>query len=168
VVLDGMRVLRLCSVFEPAALSGRSAAYDAIGGMHNHTAELSRHLDKMGARQLVLTSRLDGPAGRTGFGRHGQIVRTGVDTRLARQAWAPLAAPLALSGAPVDVVHGHCGEDIAVLPLARLAARRHRCPLVITVHASVRHNMRSPRCGRRGCGWRAARPSAGRWPPRTW
>jgi 2-deoxystreptamine N-acetyl-D-glucosaminyltransferase/2-deoxystreptamine glucosyltransferase len=29
-----------------------------------------------------------------------------------------------------------------VLPLARLAARRHRCPLVITVHASVRHNMR--------------------------
>ena len=63
VILDGMRVLRLCSVFEPATLSGRSAGYDAIGGMHNHTAELSRRLDKMGARQLVLTSRLDGPAG---------------------------------------------------------------------------------------------------------
>ena len=142
VILDGMRVLRLCSVFEPAALSERSAGYDAIGGMHNHTAELSRQLDRMGARQLVLTSRLDGPAGRTGFGRGGQVVRTGVDTRLARQAWALLAAPLALGGAPVDVVHGHCGEDIAVLPLARLAARRHRCPLVVTVHASVRHNMR--------------------------
>ena len=111
-------------MFEPAALSGRSAAYDAIGGMHNHTAELSRHLDKMGARQLVLTSRLDGPA-RAGFVRPGQVVRTGVDTRLARQAWALLAAPLALSGTPVDVVHRHCGEDIAVLPLARLAARRH-------------------------------------------
>jgi 2-deoxystreptamine N-acetyl-D-glucosaminyltransferase/2-deoxystreptamine glucosyltransferase len=65
-----------------------------------------------------------------------------VDTRLARQGWALLAAPLALGGGPVDVVHGHCGEDIAVLPLARLAARRHRCPLVITVNASVRHNMR--------------------------
>jgi glycogen synthase len=65
-----------------------------------------------------------------------------VDTRLARQGWALLAAPLALGGAPVDVVHGHCGEDIAVLPLARLAARRHHCPLVVTVHASVRHNMR--------------------------
>jgi hypothetical protein len=65
VVLDGMRVLRLCSVFEPAALSGRSAGYDAIGGMQNHTAELSRHLDRMGARQLILTSRLDGPASRT-------------------------------------------------------------------------------------------------------
>ncbi len=142
VVLDGMRVLRLCSVFEPAAVSGRSAGYDAIGGMHNHTAELSRHLDRMGAVQLVLTSRLDGPAGRSGFGRGGQVVRTGVDTRLARQGWALLAAPLALGGIPVDVVHGHCGEDIAVLPLARLAARRHHCPLVITVHASVRHNMR--------------------------
>jgi glycogen synthase len=65
-----------------------------------------------------------------------------VDTRLARQGWALLAAPLALGRGSVDVVHGHCGEDIAVLPLARAAARRHRCPLVITVHASVRHNMR--------------------------
>ena len=142
VVLDGMRVLRLCSVFEPAALSGTSARYDAIGGMHNHTAELSRQLDRMGAVQLILTSRLDGPAGRTGFGRRGQVVRTGVDIRRARQGWALLAAPLALGCGPVDVVHGHCGEDIAVLPLARLAAWRHRCPLVITVHASVRHTMR--------------------------
>ncbi len=93
VVLDGMRVLRLCSVFKPAALSERSAGYDAIGGMHNHTAELSRQLDRMGARQLILTSRLDGPPGRTGLGQRGQVVRTGVDTRLARQGWALLAAP---------------------------------------------------------------------------
>ncbi|HEY1003631.1 MAG TPA: hypothetical protein VGD83_28710 [Streptosporangiaceae bacterium] len=62
------------------------------------------------------------PAGPAGFGRHGLVVRTGMDTRLARQAWVLLAAPLALGGTPVDVVHGHCGEDIAVLPLARLAA----------------------------------------------
>jgi glycogen(starch) synthase len=142
VILDGMRVLRLCSVFEPAVVSERSAGYDAIGGMQNHTAELSRHLDRMGVRQLILTSRLDGPAVRTGFGRRGQVVRTGVDTRLARQAWALLAAPLALGGTPVDVVHGHCGEDIAAGPLARLAARRHHCPLVITVHAGVRHDVR--------------------------
>src|SRR4029077_6078023 len=59
-----------------------------------------------------------------------------------RQAWALLAAPLALRGGPADVVHGHCGEDIAVLPLARAPARRPPCPLVITIHASVRHNMR--------------------------
>jgi 2-deoxystreptamine N-acetyl-D-glucosaminyltransferase/2-deoxystreptamine glucosyltransferase len=140
--IAGMRVLRLCSVFEPVALSERSARYDAIGGMQNHTAELSRQLDLMGARQLILTSRLDGPAGSARFGQHGRVVRTGVDMRLGRQAWAPLAAPLALSRSQVDVVHAHCGEDIAILPLARLAARRHRCPLVITVHSGVRHNVR--------------------------
>lgn len=82
----------------------------------------------MGAAQLILTSRLDGPSGRASFGKRGQVVRTGVDIRPARQAWALLAAPLALGRGPVDVVHGHCGEDIAVQSLARLAARRHRCP----------------------------------------
>jgi 2-deoxystreptamine N-acetyl-D-glucosaminyltransferase/2-deoxystreptamine glucosyltransferase len=142
VVLGGMRVLRLCSVFEPAALSERSARYDAIGGMQNHTAELSRNLDRMGAAQLILTSRLDGPAGRTRLGQQGQVMRTGLDMPVARQAWLPLAAPLALRGTPVDLVHGHCGEDIAVGPLAQLAARRHRCPLVITVHTGIRQNMR--------------------------
>jgi hypothetical protein len=80
-----MRVLRLCSVFEPASLSERSARYDAIGGMQDHAAELSRQLGRMGARRLVLTPWLDGPAVRTGFGRQGQVVRTGVDTPLTRQ-----------------------------------------------------------------------------------
>jgi hypothetical protein len=63
VVLDEMRVLRLCSVFEPAALSERSAGYDAIGGMQNHTAELSR----MGACQLILTSPRPGRAAAAGL-----------------------------------------------------------------------------------------------------
>jgi 2-deoxystreptamine N-acetyl-D-glucosaminyltransferase/2-deoxystreptamine glucosyltransferase len=45
-------------------------------------------------------------------------------------------------GGGVDLVHAHCGEDIAVLPLARLAAWRHACPLVVTVHTSVRHTLR--------------------------
>jgi 2-deoxystreptamine N-acetyl-D-glucosaminyltransferase/2-deoxystreptamine glucosyltransferase len=43
---------------------------------------------------------------------------------------------------PVDVVHVHQGEDLAALPLGRLAARRHRCPLVVTVHCSVGHTLR--------------------------
>ena len=47
-----------------------------------------------------------------------------------------------LGGGLVDLVHVHCGEDLAVLPLARLAARRHRCPLVATMHLSVRHALR--------------------------
>jgi glycogen(starch) synthase len=47
-----------------------------------------------------------------------------------------------LSGGPADLVHVHCGEDLAVLPLAWLAARRRGCPLVATVHLSVRHALR--------------------------
>jgi len=141
--LRGLRVLRLCSVFEPATLNPGAARYDAIGGMQNHTAELSRCLDRMGVRQLVLTSRLDGPAGRVAFGRYGQVVRTGVHMPLARQAWAVPAARRALGDRGlVGLVHVHCGEDIAALPLARMAAWRHGCPLVVTIHTSVRHTLR--------------------------
>src|SRR5262249_56366888 len=107
--------------------------------MQNHTAALTRCLDRMAVHQLVLTSRLDGPAGRARFGTHGQVVRTGVRMPFARQAWAPLAAPLAIGERePVSVVHAHCGEDVAVLPLAWLAAWRPACPLVVTVHTRGR------------------------------
>ena len=136
-------VLRLCSVFEPATLTPGAARYDAIGGMQNHAAELTRCLDRMGVRQLVLTSRLDGPPGRTEFGQYGQVARAGLRTPLVRQAWAPQAARLALRDRGlVSLVHAHCGEDIAVLPVARLAAWRHGCPLVVTIHTSVRHTLR--------------------------
>src|SRR5262249_42794179 len=89
--LRKLRVLRLCSVFEPTALNAASVRYDAIGGMQNHTAELSRCLDRMGVRQLVLTSRMDGPAGPAGFGRHARVVRTGLRVPVARQGWAVAA-----------------------------------------------------------------------------
>jgi 2-deoxystreptamine N-acetyl-D-glucosaminyltransferase/2-deoxystreptamine glucosyltransferase len=72
-------------------------------------------------------------------------MRTGLPIRQARQAWAPLAALPALAGGRAGgfgLVHAHCGEDIAVLPLARLVAWRHGCPLVVTVHTSVRHTLR--------------------------
>ena len=141
--LGALRVIRVCSVFEPATLTPAAARYDAIGGMQNHAAELSRCLDQMGIRQVVLTSRLDGPAGRTRFGEHGQVVRTGVHIPVARQAWAAAAAWTALSERrPVSLVHAHCGEDVALMPLAALAARRHGCPLVVTVHTSIRHTLR--------------------------
>src|SRR6266487_4420213 len=50
---------------------------------------------------------------------------------------------------------------LAVLPLARLAARRHGSPLVATVHLSVRHALRpvTPR----GVVLRAAGGTAERW-----
>jgi 2-deoxystreptamine N-acetyl-D-glucosaminyltransferase/2-deoxystreptamine glucosyltransferase len=136
------RVLRLCSVFEPRELSPAWVGYDPVGGMQNHVAELTRCLDRLGVAQLVVTSRLAGPADCVRFGAHGRVIRTGLRVPVLRQGWAPLAARHVLGGGRVDLVHVHCGEDVAVLPLAWLAARRHGCPLVATVHLSVRHALR--------------------------
>ncbi|MFQ1001291.1 glycosyltransferase family 4 protein [Modestobacter sp. SSW1-42] len=146
-----MHVLRLCSVFEPIAapadagtgLDARTARFDPIGGMQNHTAALTRCLDEQGHRQTVLTSRLAGPRRSDRQGLGALVHRTGARTRRARQLWALAAVPRALrrTGTPVDVVHAHQGEDLATLLLGRLAARRHRCPLVVTVHCSVGHTL---------------------------
>ena len=133
-------VLRLCSVFEPppeALLRPDAAAYDPIGGMQNHTAELTRGLDRLGVRQHVLTSRLGGARSRTALGAASTVVRTGVPVRGARQLWAVDAAR---SLPPLDglgLVHAHQGEDVAVLPLAAAVARRADVPLVVTVHCST-------------------------------
>jgi glycosyltransferase involved in cell wall biosynthesis len=109
--------------------------------MQNHTAALTRCLDALGLRQTVLTSRLAARTGAVRLGRHAVVRRTGLRTTRFRQLWALCALPHALrpSREAVDLVHGHQGEDIATLALALLAAARHRCPLVVTLHCSVRH-----------------------------
>jgi glycosyltransferase involved in cell wall biosynthesis len=149
-----MHVLRLTSVFEPAsALDEDSARFDPIGGMQNHTAALTRCLDDRGLRQTVLTSRLAARTGSAPFGRAAVVRRTGLRTTRLRQLWALCALPRALVPSlhphrrRVDLVHGHQGEDIATLALALLAAAVHRCPLVVTLHCSVRHTFagRSPK-----------------------
>ena len=89
------------------------------------------------------------------------MIRAGLRIPVLRQAWAPLAVRQVLGGGRVDLVHVHCGEDVAVLPLARLAARRHGCPLVATVHLSVRHALRPVTA--RGVVLRAAGGAAERW-----
>ncbi|SHN54900.1 Glycosyltransferase involved in cell wall bisynthesis [Geodermatophilus obscurus] len=143
-----VHVLRLCSVFEPlpsgeAAVDGRSARYDPIGGMQNHTATLTRCLDAQAHVQTVVTSRLAGGRGVTRLGRSAVVHRTGLPVPRLRQLWAldALRVVLRRPARPVDVVHAHQGEDLATLPLARLAARWHRCPLVVTVHCSVGHTL---------------------------
>src|SRR5918993_370986 len=47
---DGpLRVLRLASVFPvPCGLLGRVGAFDPVGGMQNHTGQLSAELDRLG------------------------------------------------------------------------------------------------------------------------
>jgi 2-deoxystreptamine N-acetyl-D-glucosaminyltransferase/2-deoxystreptamine glucosyltransferase len=155
-----LHVLRLCSVFEPPAtrrraepgalpgeLDHRAARFDPIGGMQNHTATLTRCLDARGVQQTVVTARLAGPRGTTPLGRDARVHRTGLPVPRLRQLWALAGLPAVLRAArrgPVDVVHAHQGEDLATLPLARLAARVHRCPLVVTLHCSVGHTLTGP------------------------
>ena len=145
----GLHVLRLCSVFEPArtpggsAVEGRAARFDPIGGMQNHTAALTRCLDAQGYGQTVATSRLAGRRGVVPMGRAAVVHRTGLPLPRLRQLWAldALRVVLRRPARPVDVVHAHQGEDLATLVLARAAAARHRCPLVVTVHCSVGHTL---------------------------
>ena len=140
-----MHVLRLCSVFEgePGALDDDAARFDPVGGMQNHTGALTRCLDAEGLRQTVVTSRLSGRAGTTQRSSRVRVVRVGVRVPRLRQLWAIAGVPHVLhQGRSVDVVHAHQGEDVATLLLARLAAARHRCPLVVTVHCSVRHTVK--------------------------
>src|SRR5215211_1945623 len=137
-----LRVLRLCSVFEPpeSAIAGRGAGYDPIGGMQDHTAGLTRRLARRGVTQVVLTTRPPTAPWHRRLGPRASVLRVGVPVRRARQLWALPAAVLGpLLGRRADLVHAHLGEDIAVLPLAFLAARRRRLPVVVTVHASPAH-----------------------------
>src|SRR5215213_291616 len=136
-----LRVLRVCSVFEapPASLTPRAVSFDPIGGMQNHTGQLTRALVELGVRQVIVTSRPPGAA-RCSRSRSVRVLRHGVHLPWARQLWAPLAATAALREARgADLVHAHVGEDVAVLPLALAAARVAAVPLVVTVHMSVRH-----------------------------
>lgn len=137
-------VLRLCSVFEPSARAlarPDAAAYDLIGGMQNSAGQLTWALDRLGLTQHVVTSRLGGDRMRERRGAAATVVRTGAPIRSARQLWAAGAVREVLRLPDVGLVHAHQGEDLAVLPLAAMAARRAGCPLVVTLHCSVRSTL---------------------------
>jgi glycosyltransferase involved in cell wall biosynthesis len=139
-----LRVLRLCSVFEPpaSALSGRGALADPVGGMQEHTGSLTRELQRRGLSQVVLTARpptapwVEHPASGV------TVLRVGLPVRKPRRLYSVPAALLApWLGRRADVVHVHLGEDLAILPLAALAARPRRLPVVLTVHCSLLHTL---------------------------
>src|SRR5215216_1930903 len=139
-----IRVLRLCSVFEPppSALVGKDVKYDPIGGMQNHTAELTRALDRRGIVQTVLTTRPPTALYFQRLGEHACVIRLGLPVRRFRQLYGLQAAIVApILAARADVMHVHLGEDLAVLPIGAAAARLHRLPLVLTVHTSLRHTL---------------------------
>jgi glycogen(starch) synthase len=139
-----IRVLRQCSVFEPppTALVGRGVKFDPIGGMQNHTAELTRALDRRGVVQTVLTTRPPTAPRFQRLGDHARVIRLGLPIRRFRQLYGPQAAIIApILAARADVVHVHLGEDLAVLPTGAAAAKLHRLPLVLTVHTSLHHTL---------------------------
>lgn len=124
------------------ALDGRAVQFDPIGGMQNHTAELTRGLDALDVAQVVLTTRPPGAPREHGVGRSARVVRMGLPVTSFRQLWwLPAAARLRRLARGVDLVHAHLGEDLAVVPLA-LAAAGGRRPLVVTIHTSLRHTLR--------------------------
>jgi 2-deoxystreptamine N-acetyl-D-glucosaminyltransferase/2-deoxystreptamine glucosyltransferase len=113
--------------------------------MQNHTAELTRGLDRLGVQQHVLTSRLGARRSRTRLGRAATVVRTGAPLRAARQLWAVDAARELVRVQGLGLVHAHQGEDLAVLPLAELVARRAGVPLVVTLHCSLSRTVEARR-----------------------
>jgi glycogen synthase len=143
---EGLRVLRLCSVFEPppTALDERGARFDPIGGMQDHTAALTRLLDRRGVAQTVVTTRPPTAPWLQRIGEHATVVRLGLPVPRLRQLYAvPAAALVPALGRRAHLVHAHLGEDLAILPLAALAARPRRLPIVVTVHCSLRHTVRA-------------------------
>jgi glycogen(starch) synthase len=140
-----LRVLRLCSVFEPPAssLGGRGALFDPIGGMQDHTGSLTRQLDRRGVVQVVLTARPPMAPWFERIGSRATVVRVALPVRRPRRLYSVPAAVLApVLGRQADLVHVHLGEDLAILPLAALAAGPHRLPVVLTVHCSLAHTVR--------------------------
>lgn len=139
-----MKVLRLCSVFEPPpqGLGQSSRRFDPIGGMQNHTGELTRALGARGVEQTVVTTRLPGASRRQEFAQGAQSIRLGWNIRRLRQLYGVAALPFMRHlGSSADIVHVHLGEDLAIIPLGFLAARFNKKPIVVTIHCSPKHTV---------------------------
>lgn len=137
-----MRILRLCSVFDPVGVPLRTR-FDLVGGMQTHTGELTRALDARGMRQTVLTTWPPGSPRVLRLGRAAVVARLGLPVPVCRQFYAVPAARLVWQLARRhDLVHVHLGEDLAIVPLGLAAARRAGIPMVLTVHSSQRRTLR--------------------------
>jgi glycosyltransferase involved in cell wall biosynthesis len=139
-----MHVLRLCSSFEapPTALTGAGVRFNPVGGVQNHTAQLTRALDRRGVEQTVVTSRPPTARHVERVGRAARVIRLGLPTPRWRQLYAlPAAAVVPVAGRGADVVHVHVTIDLGIVPIAVATARLHGLPLVITIHASLRHTL---------------------------
>jgi glycogen(starch) synthase len=139
-----LRVLRLCSAFEPpaSALGRRYVRFNTVGGMQNHVANLTRALDGRGVVQTVLTSRPPTAPRVERVGAGSRVVRLGLPVARRRGLYAVPAALLApLAARRADLVHAHFTIDFGLVPIAVGVARLLRLPLVATIHCSLRHTL---------------------------
>jgi len=60
---------------------GKGVRFDPIGGMQNHTAELTRALDRRGIVQTVLTTRPPTAPYFQRLGNHASVTWAGTQTR---------------------------------------------------------------------------------------
>ncbi|MCI0689859.1 MAG: glycosyltransferase [Sporichthyaceae bacterium] len=110
--------------------------------MQTHTHELTLALDRLGVVQTVVTTRPPTVDREQTIGVRSRVIRLGLPVPWFRQLYSwPAAGLLPRLAADADLIHAHLGEDLAVVPLALRAARRHNLPLVLTVHTSVRHTL---------------------------
>jgi glycosyltransferase involved in cell wall biosynthesis len=110
--------------------------------MQEHTGSLTRDLARRGIEQVVLTARPPRAPWIERPGPRVTVVRVGLPVRRPRRLYAVPAGVLApWLGGRADLVHVHLGEDLAILPLAALAARPRRLPVVLTVHCSLTHTL---------------------------
>jgi glycogen synthase len=140
-----LRILRICSVFMPpdVSLSGRGARFDLLGGMQNHTFELTKALDRIEVVQTVVTTRPPGARRFERVGNRARVHRVGVAIHHLRQLYSlPATRLIPRLAIDADLIHVHLGEDLAVLPLALWTSRRRGLPLVVTIHCSLRHTLR--------------------------
>lgn len=138
-----MHVLRLCSVFEVPSHSDleKLAGFDPIGGMQNHTGELTRALATRSVQQTVITAYRPGVEKRV-RSPHLDIRRVGIRIRRFRQLYGCAAVRhIAALARHSEIVHVHQGEDLATIPLGLLARRLAKVPLVVTFHCSIGHTV---------------------------
>ena len=138
-----MNVVRLCSVYEPphGAHLDRPE-WDPIGGMQFHTGQLTASLDQLGVWQTVVTAYVPGGPRFERQSERVEVHRVGWPVPVCRQLYAaPAAVVLARVAHRHDLIHVHLGEDLAVLPLALMAARFAEMPLILTIHCSLRHTL---------------------------
>jgi glycosyltransferase involved in cell wall biosynthesis len=135
-----LRVLRICSAFLTTAGAAPDLRLDAVGGMQSHVERLTRALDQLGVVQDVVVAWRPGSPRQERWGDHATLHRVGRSVPRLGQVWTvPAARAVLRLSAGADLVHAHLGEDVAVLWIATLAARR-RLPLVVTVQRSLRHD----------------------------